>query len=119
MHFFKKSSEVKKNSFDFNNSDTVIRYHRIIFVKTTLLFVLNWGNHLFLFLFSLCTVELRNSFNYFLVVLAFVDNTFIFITLLDYSFARGKYIEEGCIQKERQRSSPLFGVQNLLNSMPR
>jgi preprotein translocase subunit SecE len=34
-------------------------------------------------------VELRNSFNYFLVVLAFVDNTFIFITLFDYSFARG------------------------------
>jgi hypothetical protein len=39
-------------------------------------------------------VELRNSFNYFLVVLAFVDNTFIFITLFDYSFARGTRTEQ-------------------------
>jgi hypothetical protein len=41
----------------------------------------------------LIAAELRNSFNYFLVVLAFVDNTFISITLLDYSFARSK---SGC-----------------------
>jgi hypothetical protein len=47
----------------------------------------------------LIAAELRNSFNYFLVVLAFVDNTFISITLLDYSFARG---ESGCSLLQRQ-----------------
>ncbi|XP_023333119.1 FMRFamide receptor [Eurytemora carolleeae] len=36
----------------------------------------------------LASREMRNSFNYFLIVLSTTDNLFIFITLLDYSFTR-------------------------------